>query len=299
MSLTPDHIIFRSEFHPHPPVPLLDFLTNELKVSKKYVVLLHGRGAEHLGRMWRKHVHLLGIVEPDKDYFDYIKSSLDPKEDIWLSNKTLEEHPLDEDSIDTVVLLNMQTQEEGWKNELSRVLRLNSYVVRVNYALSTDTERTFSWAFSQFFRQYSSAGYHEYEQLPEASELDQFYAEGYQEKVFPNQIRLHWDSLQAYYLASDFALTADDPKFKTAMKALKIIFEQYQIEAVVSLDYQTHVYYGLFNKNVPAISLRKNLFFTILRPFAFAFYLLVKFNIYLLRSLYILRPKKEEKSEKE
>lgn len=297
MPLTPDHIIFRSEFHPHPPVPLLDFLSNELKVSQKYVVLLHGRGAEHLGRIWRKHVHLLGILEEDQDYFDFIEYSLDPKDDIWLSNANWEDRPLSEDSLDTVVLLNKQETEESLKKELSHILRLNSYVVRVNYALTTERERTFSWAFSQFFKQYSTSGYHEYERLPEVVELDQFYTEGYQEKIFPNQIRLYWESLKAYYMASDFALAEDHPKFKLAMKALKIIFEQYQAEGIVSLDYQTYVYYGLFNKNVPAISLRKNIFFTLLRPFVFAFYLLVKFNIYLLRSLYILRPKKTEKEE--
>ncbi len=299
MPLTPDAIVFRSEFHPHPPLPILDFLSNELKVSKKYVVLLMGKGAEQLGRSWRKHVHLLGIVEPDPAYFQYIQSYFEPQEDVWLSPKSLEEHPLEEDSMDSLVLLNLLEVDEPTKTEISRIMRLNSYVVRINHSLSAELERTFSWAFSQFFRQYSSSAYHEYERLPEAAELDQFFSEGYQVEIFPNQIRLSWKALQAYYIASEFALPEDHPKFKLAMKALKIIFEQYQIEGEVTLDYQTHLYYGLFNKYVPAISLRKNIFFTLLRPFAFAFYLLVKLNVYILKSLYILRPKKKDKDAEE
>jgi hypothetical protein len=69
------------------------------------------------------------------------------------------------------------------------------------------------------------------------------------------------------------------------MKALRILFDQYAVDDVVVLDYQTELYYGLFNKNVPAISLRKNIFFTLLRPFAFGFYVLVKLNIYFWKML--------------
>ena len=102
---------------------------------------------------------------------------------------------------------------------------------------------------------------------------------------------MNWEGLQAYYLASEGALAPEHPQFKWAMKALRILFEQYQIDGEIVMDYQTHVYYGLFNQYVPAISLRKNIFFTLLRPFAFAFYVMVKMNIYFWKSLYKLKPK--------
>jgi hypothetical protein len=86
-------------------------------------------------------------------------------------------------------------------------------------------------------------------------------------------------------LSSQNIPNEDDPKFKWALKALRILFYQYALEGVVILDYQTELYFGLFNKNVPAISLRKNIFFTLLRPFAFAFYVLVKLNIYFWKTL--------------
>jgi len=78
------------------------------------------------------------------------------------------------------------------------------------------------------------------------------------------------------------------------LKALHILFDQYAIEGELMLDYQTELYFGLFNKNVPAISLRKNIFFTLLRPFAFGFYVLVKVNVYfwkMLERLFIRKQK--------
>jgi hypothetical protein len=287
--MTPDAIIFRSEFHPHPPLQVLDFLKNELKVGVKYVALLSGDAAEHLGRMWLRHINLLCVLEAEAAYFKYISDFLGEQPDLWAKQAALQAIPLDADSVDCAVLLG-KTFKDSLSDtatimELQRVLRLNSFAVGVFHRLSSETERTFSWAFSHFFKQYATSPLHEYEESPTHESLEKFFKAGYEQKQFSNQVRLNWDGLQGYYLASEAALAADDPKFKWAIKALHILFEQYQIEGEVVLDYQTEVYYGLFNKYVPAISLRKNIFFTLLRPFALGFYILVKMNIYFWKML--------------
>jgi len=287
MNLTPDHIIYRSESHPHPPVQVIQFLKNDLKVSRKYVTMVVGQGAEHLSRMWAKQVHLLCVVEPQTDYFFYLKTILSQEESIWIENAPLTELPLDADSIDCAIVLGEGF--EAIQKELNRTLRLNSYVVKINHILSSETERTFSWAYSHFFKQYASIKQHEYEDVPMEENLQLFFKNNYEHRAFSNQVRLSWDGIQAYYLSSKGALTVEDAKYKWALKALRILFDQYQIEGEVLLDYQTQLYYGLYNKNVPAISLRKNVFFNLLRPFAFGFYVLVKMNIYFWKNLYKLR----------
>ena len=295
----PDNIIYRSEFHPHPPLQVLEFLKYELQVGRKYVVMVSGEGTEHFGRLWLKHVNLLCLLEEDKEYHRFIVETLGEQPNLWTAAASLKRMPLDEDSIDSAVLIG-----EGFNNtlssheitaELQRCLRLNSYVLGLRHRLTTDTERTFSWAFSHFFRQYTLGPDHEYDSSPDENSLGQFFKSGYERKLFPNQVRLDWDGLQGYYIASHNALPPDDPKFKWAIKALHILFEQYQTDGEVLLDYQTELYYGLFNKFVPAISLRKNIFFTLLRPFAFGFYVLVKLNVYfwkMLGKLFRFREKK-------
>lgn len=280
-----DSLIYRSEFHPHPPLQVIDFLKNDLKVSQKYVTMVTGGGAEHLARIWLRHVHLLCLVEPDRDYFEFIKSQLGKDEQLWVANAPLSKIPVDDDSIDCLVSLGPQSiLADDMRLEFRRILRLNSYLVQITHQINNREERTFGWAFCQFFKQYSESE-HEYEQLPTEENLTQTFKDGYEHKVFANQVRLSWDGVQGYYLASKGAITTEDPKFKWALKALRILFEQYQVDGEVHIDYDTQIYYGLYNMNVPAISLRKSLFFNILRPFAFGFYVLVKLNMYFWRSL--------------
>jgi hypothetical protein len=287
--LTPDYIIYRSEFHPHPPIQVIEFLKYELQVGKKYVVLLNGESAEHLGRLWIKHVHLLCISEEDKAYLKFIKDSLGDNEDLWIEAASLSSIPLDDDSLDAAMLLGKEflfaLADENKIKEIERCLRLNSYVMGIFHRFDASEERTFSWAFAQFFKQYSNGIEHEYLIGPEEQALSKFYKTGFEMRSFANQVRLDWDGLQGYFLSSQNIPNGDDPTFKWAMKALRILFEQYAVDGLVILDYQTELYYGLFNKNVPAISLRKNIFFTLLRPFAFGFYVLVKLNIYFWKML--------------
>ena len=106
MSLTPDHIIYRSEFHQHTPVQVIEFLKNDLKVSHKYVALVMGEGVEHLCKMWLRHVHLLYMIEETFDYFSYINRFVGNPSTAYGAEQTdLSALSLDADSIDTVVLL--------------------------------------------------------------------------------------------------------------------------------------------------------------------------------------------------
>jgi hypothetical protein len=287
--LTPDYIIYRSEFHPHPPIQVIEFLKYELQVGKKYVLLLNGESAEHFGRLLIKHIHLLCILEQDEHLLKFIREQLGESADLWSDNSALTTIRLDDDSLDAVALIGADflaaMEDEAKMKELERCLRLNSYVLGIFHRLDSDEERTFSWAFAQFFKQYSIGIEHEYLRGPSQNQLNNFYKTGFEMRSFANQVRLDWDGLQGYFLSSQNIPNEDDTKFKWAMKALRILFDQYAVDDVVVLDYQTELYYGLFNKNVPAISLRKNIFFTLLRPFAFGFYVLVKLNIYFWKML--------------
>ncbi|MCP4439786.1 MAG: methyltransferase, partial [Aureispira sp.] len=146
-----------------------------------------------------------------------------------------------------------------------------------------------------FFKQFSSNGHAPYTRPIEPVMLDELYNETYEERVFHNQQRLTWDGLKAYYTSSTGALSSDHEQYPIALRALKILYQQYQVDEEIVLDYDTHLVFGLFNKSVPAISLRKSIFFQALRPFAFGFYILVKLNIYFWRGLFSIKERLTKK----
>lgn len=292
-----ERIYNRIGTHPHIPISVIDFLKNDLQIGNKYVALISGDQNGQFAKLWHKHLHTLCILEPDKETKFIIERNLDSVKNYLIINSTLENSNLDADSLDTAVLIgesfNNALKIEQCKTELKKILKLNSYVIGISHILKNEQERSFSWAYSHFYKQFSETESHEYEVKMDTDTISDFFESGFELKVFPNQVRLNWEDLQTFYISSSGALNQEHQRFSVAIKALKIIFEQYQNAGEVSLDYQTIVYYGLYNKYVPAISLRKNLFFKVLKPFAIGFYVLVKINIYFWKFLAMVFNKKK------
>jgi hypothetical protein len=129
--------------------------------------------------------------------------------------------------------------------------------------------------------------------LPNKERLNSFYEHSYGKEVFNNQQRLTWPQLEQYFLTQleEHDLTPS----ATQVKQLRLLFEAHQTDKKVIMSYKTHLYYGLFNYSVSAISLRKNIFFNLLRPFAFVFYILLKANIYFWKGIRRLRGTRSSK----
>lgn len=278
--------------HPKIPISLFDFLTEELQISRRYLALCIGADALQLIKHWKKRLHLLCLLLPDEAAIS-LAEELDPSQEIWMQKGNLAQLPLDDDSIDMVCILDpLPSSPAAWKKELQRLLRLNSYVFVLRHELEDQNERSFSWAFSQFFKQLH--GPNSYPHLPQTENFDQLYPSNYKAQSFANQLRLDWPLLEAHYQACPQAFGLEQEEYERARKGLRILFEQYQQDGKVVLNYQTKLYYGLFNLYTPAISLRKNIFFQLLRPFAFLFYLLIKLNLYFWRAIYKLQKKQAD-----
>ena len=171
--------------------------------------------------------------------------------------------------------------------EFKRILRLNSYVLLLQNKL-LDVPNTFTSAYLAFIKK-NHAGEALLASLPKQERLDEFYKNDYTQQKFKNQQWLNWSMLEQYY---QIALEKEDlSTTPSALVKLKELFEQFEKDGQVHLEYQTYLYYGLFNHSVPEISLRKSIFFNVLRPIAFAFYILVKANIYFWKALYKIKDK--------
>lgn len=274
-----------------PPYPLsvLQFLKTELQLGKKYVVLdIHTHNGQ-LSKLLQKHVHLICSLSPDPEYHHFLKTKFQGSPNFLSVNALPEMTNIEEDSIDCLCIDETFARFDVLRMaiEFERVLRLNSYVLILQNQLYCE-EDNFTNAFQKIWSQYyptttiSSP-------LPSESRLKEFYTHGYQKQPFQSQQRLDWEQLKMYFLTM---LEAQSLKPNSqALAELKTIFDTYKKENEVHIDYQTVLYYGLFNHSVPEISLRKSIFFNILRPIAFAFYVLVKANIYFWRAIYKIKEK--------
>jgi hypothetical protein len=277
------------ELSPQYPLTVLEFLKTELQLGKKYVVMdVHTQNGQ-LSKLLHKHVHLVCSVSSDPGYHVYLKDKLKDTPNFLSLNAIPILTNIEEDSIDCLCIDETFNQYDVLRMgiEFERVLRLNSYVLLLQNKL-LDIPKTFTNAYLAFIKKNHKEG-QLLAKLPTEERLEAFYNNGFAQEKFKNQQWLNWSMLEQYYQTTLEKENLSVPA--NALGELKQLFEQFEQEGQVHLEYQTYLYYGLFNHSVPEISLRKSIFFNVLRPFAFAFYILVKANIYFWRTLYKIKDK--------
>lgn len=272
------------ELSPQYPLTVLEFLKTELQLGKRYVVMdIHTHNAQ-LSKLLHKHVHLVCSLSSDPEYHNYLQQKLSNTSNVLSLNGIPELTHIEEDSIDCLCIDETFGRFDVLRMaiEFERILRLNSYVLILRNQLDR-IDHSFTKAYDALIHQDVVA----YE--PPQKALNAFYSNGFALKAFKNQQRFDWKTLQQYYRVD---LEKNDRVFqKDSLIELKKIFDAHQQEGEVLLEYQTYLHYGLFNHSVPEISLRKSIFFNILRPFAFGFYILIKVNIYFWKALYKIKDK--------
>lgn len=275
------------ELSPQYPLTVLEFLKTELQLGKKYVVMdVHTQNGQ-LSKLLHKHVHLVCSVSSDPQYHVYLKDKLKDAPNFLSLNAIPILTNVEEDSIDCLCIDETFSQYDVLRMgiEFERILRLNSYVLLLQNKL-LDIPKTFTSAYLAFInKKHKDDGL--LASLPKQERLKAFYNNGFAEQKFKNQQWFNWSMLEQYY---QMALEKENLSAgSNALIELKQLFEAFEKDGQVHLEYQTYLYYGLFNHSVPEISLRKSIFFNILRPVAFAFYVLVKANIYFWKALYKIK----------
>lgn len=294
------YIQHRYLHHPKLPLSGLEFLKKELKLGRKHVVANLDRHAFAISHVLLKHVHLVCHLYRAQENRRAIQTAFNEDSHLVLFEGQANASKLDNDAIDCIILgTNLEDYDvESLQEECKRIARLNSFVLLISHSIVVESS-PFAQAYLAFLAQYSSTGKEEYSYQATENSLSKFYFNNYDQRHFSNQQRFDLEGISAYYLSSKGALSPEHSKYTLALETLKALFYQYQIGGQVHLEYQTKIYFGLFNKYVPAISLRKSLFFNLLRPFAFGFYVLVKMNIYFWKGVHLLKqrvgPKKQTK----
>ena len=270
------------------PPAILKFLKSELQLGKKYIVIDAHTQNGQISKLLSNHVHLVCSLTSDPSYHNYLKTSLKKVPNFLSLNATPELINIEEDSIDCICIDETFSKFDSLRMgiEFERILRLNSYVLILLNQLHV-SEESFTRSFQQLLEQ------HDQKTAISTSEIKpkliEFFSNGYQQQTFKYRQRFSWQKLEQFFLT---VLESKNLKIKQdSITDLKVFFDKHQINEQVYIEYNTILYYGLFNHSTPEISLRKSFFFQALRPFAFGFYVLVKGNIYFWRALYKLKGK--------
>lgn len=258
------------------PLPILQFLKQKLQLGKRYAIMeVHTHNGQW-SKLLLNHVHLVCSLCTDPSYQVYLKKHLSGSSNFLSLNALPILTNIEDDSIDCLFIDDIFSQYNvgQMRQEFERILRLNSYVL-LTYNERFGGANSFTAAYLELLGEHTAIPV---KGLPNKEHLDQFYGHSYGKEIFHNQQRLTWIQLEQYFLTQ--LEEHNLPVKEGQIKQLRLLFEAHKTDDKIIMSYRTHLYYGLFNYSVSEISLRKNIFFNLLRPFAFVFYILLKANIY-------------------
>jgi hypothetical protein len=258
------------------PDKLVPFLRQELKLGKRYVLLDLHESSGHVTQLLSKHLQLVCSMSEDAAYIEQLRSQFSLDKNIMCKQGMALSTGVENDSIDCIVADEtiLKSNPIAIRKEFERILRLNSYIVLLTGSIDWEANR-----FTKLLEQEVAT------QLPAESVdkryLQQLFKHGLETAFIKHEVRLSWEGL-LNFIHFDPVLK----KLNIDESVLQKLFRKHSYEGVLALPLKYQMHTGLFNKSVPIISLRKSVFFSALRPFAFIFYILVKVNIYFWRYLF-------------
>jgi SAM-dependent methyltransferase len=129
------------------------------------------------------------------------------------------------------------------RREFVRILRPDGWCVLLWNERQTDSS-PFLRAYEELLRSFGT-DYQDVRHEHTTAKIDSFYAPSrFQERVFENNQQLDYAGLEARLLSSSYTPQAEDPGYPPMLQELRRIFDLYQSNGQVIVEYKTRVYYG-------------------------------------------------------
>ena len=131
----------------------------------------------------------------------------------------------------------------GARREFSRILEPGGWCILLWNERRTDST-AFLRAYEQLLRAFGT-DYQDVRHEHTTASIDLFYAPPRsRESVFENSQQLDYPALEGRLLSSSYTPQAGDPNYEAMLNELRRIFDAFQRDGVVTVEYNTRVYYG-------------------------------------------------------
>lgn len=137
-------------------------------------------------------------------------------------------------------------QREPARREFVRILKPGGWTVLLWNERRTDST-DFLRAYEQLLLDFGT-DYKEVRHERTTAEIRDFFAPSpYREETFKAQQQFDYEGLQGRLLSSSYTPPAGHQKHEPMLKQLRRIFDEYQFDGQVALEYDTRVFYGVLS----------------------------------------------------
>jgi SAM-dependent methyltransferase len=231
-------------YRPGYPSELLDLLRAECALRSGHVIADIGSGTGLLSELILKNGNRVYGIEPNKEMREAGEEYLASYDGFSSIEGSAEATTLDDSSIDFITA----GQSFHWfepdaaRREFVRVLKPGGWMV-IAWNDRRMEEAPFTRAYENILERFGIDYKNVKESYPEAQRIRGFLST-FSERDLPNDQTLDWDSLRGRLRSSSFTPTEGHPNYPPMMQELRKLFDEYQQNGQVRMDYFTRIYYG-------------------------------------------------------
>lgn len=231
-------------YRPSYPSALLDLLRAECGLRPGHVIADIGSGTGFLSELFLKNGNRVYGVEPNKDMRRAGEEYLASYDGFSSIEGSAEATTLDDSSVDFVTA----GQSFHWfepdaaRREFVRILKPGGWMV-IAWNDRRMEEASFTRAYENILERFGIDYKNVKDSYPEADRIRSFLT-NFSQRDLPNHQILDWDSLRGRLRSSSFSPTEGHPDYAPMMEGLRKLFDAYQQDGQVRMDYFTRVYFG-------------------------------------------------------
>ena len=238
-----------AKYRPGYPVEIVDLLKRKCGLTPDSVVADIGSGTGKSFEMFLANGNVVFAVEPNAAMREVAERLFKDDPRFRSIDGSAESTTLPESSVDVIVAgqafhwFDLPKTREEWV----RVLKPGGWVVLMWNARELQTTpflHDYEQLLLEFGTDYKDIRYEKAEDV-----IEGFFApDKFSLSSFPNRQVFDYEGLEGRVRSSSYTPEPDHPKFEPMMCQLRIVFDTYQENGYVNLDYETKVFYGRLSK---------------------------------------------------
>jgi SAM-dependent methyltransferase len=236
-------------YRPSYPSELLDLLRTDCALRSGHVIADIGSGTGLLSELFLKNGNRVYGVEPNKEMREAGEEYLASYDGFSSIEGSAEATTLADSSIDFITAGQSfhWFEPETARREFVRILKPGGWMV-IAWNDRRMEEAPFTRAYENILERFGIDYKNVKESYPEAQRIRGF-LDTFSQRDLPNDQILDWDSLSGRLRSSSFTPTDGHPSFAPMMQELRKLFDEYQQNGQVRMDYFTRIYYGQMKAN--------------------------------------------------
>ena len=228
------------KYRPKYPQEVISFLKRKNILLNDSIIADIGSGTGILSEMFLKNGNNVYGVEPNKDMRNAAEKLLKNYANFISIDGSAEKTGLKENSIDLITA----GQAFHWfdvkktKEEFRRIIKPTGYIVLI-WNNRRKTAPGFPSDSEQLLLKYGK----DYKEVQKTEEnIENFFQ--YEREIFYNFQDLNLEQYKGRILSASYIPLEDDPNFEMMIRDFENLFNNYQQNGLIRLEYDTEIYYG-------------------------------------------------------